>query len=60
MKPLAIFAWLAALLVVAPVARAEYPERPVKVVLGLAAGGGADVLTRWYVEKLRQVSGGPT
>ena len=58
MKPLAIFAWLAALLVVAPVARAEYPERPVKVVLGLAAGGGADVLTRWYVEKLRQVSGG--
>jgi putative tricarboxylic transport membrane protein len=57
-KPLAIFAWLAALLVVVPVARAEYPERPVKVVLGLAAGGGADVLTRWYVEKLRQVSGG--
>jgi tripartite-type tricarboxylate transporter receptor subunit TctC len=57
-KPLATFAWLAAVLVVAPAARAEYPERPVKVVLGLAAGGGADVLTRWYVEKLRQVSGG--
>ena len=58
MKPLATFAWLAAILVVAPAARAEYPERPVKVVLGLAAGGGADVLTRWYVDKLRQVSGG--
>jgi tripartite-type tricarboxylate transporter receptor subunit TctC len=57
-KPLAIFAWLAAILAVAPVAHAEYPERPVKVVLGLAAGGGADVLTRWYVDKLRQVSGG--
>jgi putative tricarboxylic transport membrane protein len=57
-KPLATFAWLAAILLVMPAARAEYPERPVKVVLGLAAGGGADVLTRWYVEKLRQVSGG--
>jgi tripartite-type tricarboxylate transporter receptor subunit TctC len=57
-KPLATFAWLAAILMVAPAARAEYPERPVKVVLGLAAGGGADVLTRWYVDKLRQVSGG--
>jgi tripartite-type tricarboxylate transporter receptor subunit TctC len=57
-KPLATFAWLAAILVVAPAARGEYPERPVKVVLGLAAGGGADVLTRWYVDKLRQVSGG--
>jgi tripartite-type tricarboxylate transporter receptor subunit TctC len=57
-KPLATFAWLAAILMVAPAARAEYPERPVKVVLGLAVGGGADVLTRWYVDKLRQVSGG--
>jgi tripartite-type tricarboxylate transporter receptor subunit TctC len=57
-KPLATFAWLAAALLLTPVARAEYPDRPVKVVLGLAAGGGADVLTRWYVEKLRQVSGG--
>jgi tripartite-type tricarboxylate transporter receptor subunit TctC len=57
-KPLATFAWLAAALLVMPAARAEYPDRPVKVVLGLAAGGGADVLTRWYVEKLRQVSGG--
>jgi tripartite-type tricarboxylate transporter receptor subunit TctC len=39
-------------------ARAEYPDRPVKVLLGLAAGGGADIMTRWYVDKLREVSGG--
>ncbi len=39
-------------------AHAEYPDRPVKVVLGLAAGGGADMMTRWYVDKLREVSGG--
>jgi tripartite-type tricarboxylate transporter receptor subunit TctC len=39
-------------------ARAEYPDRPVKILLGLAAGGGADIMTRWYVDKLREVSGG--
>ena len=39
-------------------ARAEYPDHPVKVVLGLAAGGGADIMVRWYVDKLREVSGG--
>lgn len=39
-------------------AHAEYPDRPVKVVIGLPAGGGADIMTRWYVDKLREVSGG--
>ncbi len=39
-------------------ARAEYPERPVKVVIGLPAGGGADIMTRYYVDKLREMSGG--
>ena len=53
-----MFAWLAAVLASTSAAYAEYPDRPVKVVLGLATGGGADVLTRWYVDKLRQVSGG--
>jgi tripartite-type tricarboxylate transporter receptor subunit TctC len=53
-----MFAWLAAVLASTSAAYAEYPDRPVKIVLGLAAGGGADVLTRWYVDKLRQVSGG--
>jgi tripartite-type tricarboxylate transporter receptor subunit TctC len=51
------FAALAALLLATP-SQAEYPDRPVKIMLGLAAGGGADVLTRWYVDKLRDVSGG--
>jgi tripartite-type tricarboxylate transporter receptor subunit TctC len=39
-------------------ARAEYPDHPVRVLLGLAAGGGADIMTRWYVDKLREISGG--
>jgi tripartite-type tricarboxylate transporter receptor subunit TctC len=58
MKLVAGLVPLAVLLLAAPVANAQYPDRPVKVVLGLAAGGGADVLTRWYVDKLREVSGG--
>ena len=36
---------LAFCLVSAP-SRAEYPDRPIKVVLGFAAGGGADILLR--------------
>ena len=52
--------WLgvAAASLIATQARAEYPERPVRVLLGLAAGGGADIVARYYVDRLREVSGG--
>jgi tripartite-type tricarboxylate transporter receptor subunit TctC len=36
----------------------NYPDRPVKVLLGLAAGGGADIVARYYVDKLREITGG--
>lgn len=50
---------LAATLLAAGSAPAQtYPDRPVKVLLGLPPGGGADIMTRWYVDKLREVSGG--
>jgi tripartite-type tricarboxylate transporter receptor subunit TctC len=39
-------------------AQGQYPDRPVKVLLGLAAGGGADIVARYYVDKLREVTGG--
>jgi tripartite-type tricarboxylate transporter receptor subunit TctC len=39
-------------------ARAEYPDRVVKIQLGFAAGGGADILARWYAEKLQKLTGG--
>jgi tripartite-type tricarboxylate transporter receptor subunit TctC len=35
-------------------AQADYPNRQITVVLGLAAGGGADVLTRYFSDKLSQ------
>src|SRR5437773_4653422 len=47
-----------ACLLIAATARAEYPERPVKIVIGQPAGGGADTMVRYYVDKLREVSGG--
>jgi len=48
----------AATLMLATAAHAQYPERQVRVLLGLAAGGGADIVARYYVDKLREVSGG--
>ena len=39
-------------------AGAQYPDRPVRIQLGFPAGGGADILARWYADKLQKVSGG--
>ena len=40
-------------------ARAEYPERPVTILVSLAAGSGMDVLVRLYADKLSQALGKP-
>jgi len=39
-------------------ARADYPDRPIHVVVGFPAGGGADILVRWYTDKMAALSGG--
>jgi len=39
-------------------ASAAWPDRPVRIMLGFAAGGGADIMTRWYADKLGKLSGG--
>src|SRR6185369_15083473 len=41
------------------VARAEYPDHLIKIVMGFPAGGGADILVRWYVDKLKDITGQP-
>ena len=41
------------------VAAETYPSRPITVVCGYAAGTGADVLTRYFAEKLRTLAGQP-
>src|SRR5688572_21788776 len=38
-------------------AKAEYPDRPIRVMLGFPAGGGADIQGRWFVDKLKELSG---
>jgi tripartite-type tricarboxylate transporter receptor subunit TctC len=38
----------------------EYPNRPIHVVIGFAAGSGADILTRFYAGKLAEISGQST
>lgn len=35
----------------------EYPSRPVKIVIGLPAGGGADIIARYFAEKLHTALG---
>jgi tripartite-type tricarboxylate transporter receptor subunit TctC len=41
-----------------PAALAEYPDKPVHVLVGFPAGGGADILVRWFSAKLQEKSGG--
>ncbi len=39
-----------------PVGAQDYPNRPIKVVIGFAAGSGADILTRFYAAKLGELA----
>ena len=48
------FLALSALLIAPVAARAEYPERTVRVVVPVAAGGGVDVMARLIAQKLSE------
>jgi tripartite-type tricarboxylate transporter receptor subunit TctC len=47
-----------ALTAMASPASAQYPDRVVRIQLGFPAGGGADILARWYADKLQKALGG--
>lgn len=55
---LALSAALAAAVAGVTPASAEYPEKPIRILLGFAAGSGADMLARYYADRLQEVSGG--
>ena len=40
-------------------AQANYPEKDIHVICGYAPGTGADIITRYFAEKLSKVSGKP-
>jgi tripartite-type tricarboxylate transporter receptor subunit TctC len=49
---------LAAVAVAAPAqAQSDYPNQKITIISGLAAGGGADLITRHYAGKLQDMSG---
>ena len=54
---IAAVASLAAVLSVFSAAHAAYPERPVRVIVGLAPGGGTDTIARIMTPKLTEVFG---
>ncbi len=49
----------AALTFSAPAAMADYPEEPIKIVVGFGAGGGADTLSRLVAKALERELGQP-
>jgi tripartite-type tricarboxylate transporter receptor subunit TctC len=57
-RTITLLAAFAALLAAAP-ARADFPNKPIKVVVTAAAGGGVDTVTRIVTEHMRTVLGQP-
>jgi tripartite-type tricarboxylate transporter receptor subunit TctC len=52
-RPLSAALVAACLLPIAP-ARAEFPDRPIKIIIPYQAGGGTDIMTRVIIDKLRE------
>ena len=62
-RVLSLIAAAAALLAATPIhaqqGAADYPNKPVKVVVTVPPGGGVDTVTRLVTERLRQKLGQP-
>ena len=58
-RTLSIVAGLAAALLAAPIAAQKYPERPVRVILGVPAGGTPDLLARTVIPGMSELLGQP-
>jgi len=49
----------AALLLVSATAQAQFPQKPIRIIIGLGAGGVADGMTRTITDKITPVLGQP-
>ena len=58
-KVVLLFAWLAASLVPATAVAAEYPARPVMLVVAFTPGGPSDVIARILGKKMQEMLGQP-
>src|SRR4051794_15250418 len=57
-RALGVVFWFALAATVTPaLAQQDYPNKPIHIILGFPAGGGADILARHFVRRLEQVSG---
>ena len=58
---LKVVGWMAALLLCTclPAKAQTYPTRDIRVVVGLPAGSGGDIVARYYADKLLQLVGKP-
>jgi tripartite-type tricarboxylate transporter receptor subunit TctC len=56
-----VVGWISALLLCAclPAKAQTYPTREIRLVVGLPAGSGGDVVARYYADKLQQLAGKP-
>jgi tripartite-type tricarboxylate transporter receptor subunit TctC len=56
-----VIGWIVAFLLCAglPAQAQNYPTREIRVIVGLPAGSGGDVVARYYADKLSQLAGKP-
>ena len=59
MKSVLIVATVAILSLTAPAGAQEYPVKPIKMIVGFAAGGGNDIIARVFGQKLSERLGQP-